>query len=297
MIDIAIGLYGLQDWFDGDMKSVIEAVQLADKKGIDQVSLTDHVVMGENLDRYPYGDFPAPLDYPWYEPISVLSAIAGCTDNIRLSTGILIGPLRPAVLLAKQLATLDVISRGRVDIGIGAGWQREEYEASGLPFDTRFQHMEDQVKVCRALWSEAPASLDLETVKLDRIHSRPFPPQGKDIPIWFGIKPLPKNVKRIAELGDGWIPITYNPEVVAAGVKDLRAGFKAVDRDPDELAVRVQLKPVFTDDGVPDLEATLEGLDDMIKAGATMLEVLPVMFCRGPDDLEAFYTRILQLKG
>src|SRR5262245_6410502 len=135
----------MQKFFNGDIRKLIDSVELADAIGVDQVSLTDHVVMGENLDRYPYGTFASPLDFPWYEPLSMLSAIASRTQRIRLSTGVLISPLRPAVLLAKQLATLDVLSEGRVDIGIGTGWQEEEYIASGVPFDKRYTRMVEQV--------------------------------------------------------------------------------------------------------------------------------------------------------
>ena len=119
MTQVAIGLYGLQKWFAGDFAPVTEIVKIAESKGVDLVSITDHVVMGENVHNYPYGKFPAPLDFPWFEPITVLAAIAAVTQKIRLGTGILISPLRPAVLLAKQLATLDVMSRGRVVIEIG----------------------------------------------------------------------------------------------------------------------------------------------------------------------------------
>ena len=110
---LAMGLFGLQQWFGGDFAAVVDLARVADEKGVDQVSLTDHVVMGERVDRYPYGTFPVPLDTPWYEPVTVLAAIAAATRRIRLSTGILISPLRPAVLLTKQLATLDGIGDAR----------------------------------------------------------------------------------------------------------------------------------------------------------------------------------------
>ena len=100
--------------FGGDFAPVAEVVRVADQAGIDLVSITDHVVMGENTHEYPYGPFPAPLDFPWFEPLTVLAVLAGVTQRIRLSTSVVIAPLRPAVLLAKQLATLDVMSRGRV---------------------------------------------------------------------------------------------------------------------------------------------------------------------------------------
>ena len=149
MVQTAIGLYGLQKWYDGDFAPVVDVARVAEKAGIDQVSLTDHVVMGENIDKYPYGKFPSPLDFPWFEPITVLAAIAGATRDIRLSTGVLIAPLRPAALLAKQLATLDVMSRGRVSIGVGVGSQKEEYDACGVLWEGRHARLEEQVRACK----------------------------------------------------------------------------------------------------------------------------------------------------
>src|SRR5690348_11128402 len=102
-IRVGIGIFGMQKFFGGNVKQWIESIRVADQIGIDQVSITDHVVMGENIDKYPYGKFTSPLDYPWYEPMAMLSAIAARTERIRLSTGVLISPLRPAVLLAKQI--------------------------------------------------------------------------------------------------------------------------------------------------------------------------------------------------
>lgn len=294
-IKTSIGLYGLQDLFGGNWRAVIESVRIADELGIDQVSITDHVVMGERVDRYPYGEFPSALDYPWYEPIATLSAIASCTQRIRLSTGILIAPLRPAALLAKQLATLDVISEGRVEIGVGVGWQEEEFIASGIPFERRFTRMEDQIRACRTLWSEAPATVASETVNFSGIHAFPRPVQGRDLPVWFGIAPSPRNCKRIAELGQGWIPIMTDPQEVAAGVRDIKAAFEAAGRDPESLDVRVQLAPRFGADGRGDFDAMLADLDAMIEAGATMVEMLPILFCRTPDEVTDFYEKVAQI--
>lgn len=293
---VAIGIYGMQDFFGGDLRQVVESIRIADQVGIDQVSMTDHVVMGERTDRYPYGDFPSPSTYPWYEPISTLSAIAAVTDNIRLSTGILITPLRPAVLLAKQLATLDVLSRGRVEIGIGTGWQEEEYIASGVPFEGRYTRMDEQIRVCRTLWSEAPAAFNGSTVQFDKIHAFPRPAQGRDLPVWYGVAPTPRNCQRIAELGSGWIPIMYDPKKIAEGVDAIKAAFKAAGRNPDELEVRAQLRPHFDANGAPNYDETLKSLDAAVQAGATMIEMLPIIFCRSPEDLPKFYEKVLKIK-
>jgi probable F420-dependent oxidoreductase len=295
--DVALGIYGLENLFGGDFTKVIDVVAQADAVGIDQMVMTDHVVMGTRTDRYPYGRFPSPPETPWYEPIVALSAFAAATSNIRLSTSVLISPLRSAVLLAKQAATLDVISGGRLDLGVGTGWQREEYEASGLPFEGRGQRMEDQLRACQVLWREAPASFRSESVSFDDIYCRPAPAQEGGIPLWFGMAPSPRNARRIAELGVGWLPITSEPEVVAEGAAKLREAFGAAGRDPSELKIRAGLPLCMGDDQRPSLDATLAGFDSMLDAGVTHVEVLPFMFCRKPEDIGPCLERIAKLKG
>ena len=143
---------------------LLETARLADECGVDQLMMTDHLAMGSNTEAYPYGRFPYPHSEPWPEPLTTLAVLAGATRRVRLGTGILIAPARPALLLAKTLATLDVLSGGRIDIGVGTGWQREEIEGAGVPFEGRGARMDDTLRACRALWSEAPASFKSATV-------------------------------------------------------------------------------------------------------------------------------------
>jgi probable F420-dependent oxidoreductase len=297
MTQVAIGLYGLQGWFGGDFAPVTELVRIAEAKGVDLVSITDHVVMGENVQNYPYGRFPAPLDFPWYEPLTVLAVLAGVTTRIRLSTGVVIAPLRPAVLLAKQLATLDVMSRGRVSIGLGVGWQQEEYQACGVPWEGRFGRLMEQVRVCRLLWSEAPASFQGETVSFEKIYAYPRPVQPHGVPIWLGLAPNERNIERMAELADGWIPMEQDPQKLAPVITRLRRELAARGRDAQAFTVRVVPRFIFRADRSPDLEATLAQVPELTRAGANMVELFPAAFCRGPEDFEAFCTRLTALKG
>ena len=296
MLQLAIGLYGMHQWFDGDFAPIPDLVRRAEDAGIDQVSITDHVVMGEHVDKYPYGPFPAPLDYPWFEPITVLASIASVTRHIRLSTGIVIAPLRSAVLLAKQLATLDVMSRGRVTIGLGIGWQKEEYDASGVPWEGRYTRFDEQIAVCKLLWNEAPASFQGETVTLDRIHQWPRPVQRPSIPIWLGIAPTPRNIERIAEYGDGWIPMEQRPEQLSVHIAAMRKAFVARGRSPSELAVRAVPKMVFGPEGVASFDIAADAIPALLEAGATTIELFPAMYCRGPQEFDAFCERLAALK-
>lgn len=296
-LKVGITILGMQTLFNGNIKQWLESIRIADQIGIDQLSITDHVVMGERLERYPYGKFPLPLDYPWYEPIAMLSAIAAVTDRIRLSTGVLISPLRPAVLLAKQLATLDVISEGRLDIGVGVGWQEEEYIASGIPFEGRYNRMVDQIRVCRRLWAEAPASADEATVRFEGIHAYPRPVQGKNLPIWFGISATPRNCQRIAELGQGWAPIVRSHEELVEGIIAIKAAFNRAGRNPDELQVRSGLQITFKDNGKPDFDQIRRQRDKLLEAGVTLMEAGPMTHCRHVDDLPKFYEAVNKIKA
>jgi probable F420-dependent oxidoreductase len=293
MVQVSIGLIGLERLLGGDFAEVVGVAALADEAGIDMVSITDHVVMGEHLENYPYGAFPMPLDYPWFEPLVVLAAIAGSTSRIKLSAGVLIAPLRPAVLLAKQLATLDVMSRGRVEIGIGIGWQREEYDAAGIPWEGRYTRMDEQVKVCKLLWTTAPAHFAGSTVTFDAIHAYPRPVQANGIPIWYGLKPTPRNFDRIAELGDGWVPMERRPDVLATHIADLRKAFQARGRDPDNAQIRVGVRPgKASGEDRLDLDETLAGLGPELEAGATTVEFLPSAWCRDRAELPDFFARL-----
>lgn len=292
----AIGIFGIENFFGGDFRKVVDTVARADQLGIDQMVMTDHVVMSARTDRYPYGDFPLPPEAPWNEPVVALSAMAAVTERIRLSTSVLIGPLRPPVLLAKQMATLDRLSGGRLDLGLGTGWQREEYEAAQLPFAGRGRRLEDQVRACQALWRDLPASFQSETVSFEDIYCSPQPVQEGGLPLWFGLAPTDVNCRRIAELGVGWLPIAQAPAEIAAGVERLRAAFQAAGRDPGELRVRAQLPPRTSSSGALDLEQTLTGVDPALEAGATHIELLPFLFCQSAADLEPCLERIAKLE-
>jgi probable F420-dependent oxidoreductase len=289
----AVGIFGLEAFYGGDFAKVLDVMRRADDLGIDQMVITDHVVMGERTDRYPYGRFPVPPTYPWYEPVVAMAAIAGATSRIRVSTGVLIAPLRTPVLLAKQAATLDVVSAGRLDLGVGTGWQREEYDASGIPFVARTARLAEQLRACRALWGDNPSAFHGENVDFDGVHCRPAPVQSP-LPLWFGLKPSVESCRLMAELGQGYVPIDTDPAVVREDIRKIRTAFEAAGRDPDELAVRVQLPTVMGSSG-PDLSATLDGVVPALEAGATVIEVLPSIFSRSAEDVDRCLERIAAL--
>jgi probable F420-dependent oxidoreductase len=293
---ISIGLFGLENLYDGSPRGYLEVAKIAEDKGIDCITITDHVAMGNRTDRYPFGKFPVPLEYPWFEPISILSSIAAVTSSIKLSNGILIGPLRSAALLAKQSATLDVISNGRFELGIGTGWQREEYEASGLDFEQRLDDLDDQLGAFKELWTTSPANFKGKNLTFNNIYSIPHPIQKPGIPIWFGMIANESNADRIAKHGVGWIPIQSKPDFISSGKEILKKGFERAQRNPDDLRIRGQLQMAFNEEGIPCIDKTLENLEEALKAGVTDLEVFPSGFVRNKDDLPGFFEKLVELK-
>ena len=296
-IRFSLYLFGLEKLFGGDIRRVIEFVHEADEAGLDQVVVSDHVVMGERADRYPYGPFPVPPDYPWFEPMTTLAAMAAVTKRMRLAVGILITPLRPAVLLAKQAATLDVIAGGRLDLGIGTGWQEEEYTSSGIPFQGRKARMIDQVRAMRELWQNAPASFASKTVSFERIYSRPAPVR-KSIPLHFGIAPTDDNITLMAELADGWLPMLRTPSEYGPFAQRIFEKLPAFGRTPDDFTVRAQVRPIKDASGEKTgrvgIDASLATIPEMIAAGVTEFTVTPLSFVNDEAGLRQLVARVVR---
>lgn len=253
----------------GDPRTVVGIAERLEAAGADGVIVSDHVLIGPRTDRYPWGDFPFPPEAPWLEPLTLLTAIAARTTLLKLTTGILIVPLRPAPLLAKTVATLDLLAGGRFELGAGTGWQAEEFTAQGLDPDTKGQLLDDTMAACRTLWRDAPASFSSATVSFDQVWSEPRPPTPGGPPVLFSGTLTKRNIRRIVEWGDGWIPIMgATLDDIAAGRDRLRGAFADAGRDPAGLRVRVPLRVVRGD-----LAATLAGVDEAVAAGATDVSV------------------------
>jgi probable F420-dependent oxidoreductase len=298
MVDFAIGLWAKPEWSAGDIPAVLEFVRIAEESGIDCFDAGDHLALSPTgIANYPHagGRITNP-DYPFFEPLIMLAGIATVTKRMRLATTILLAPLRPALLLAKQAATLDVLSGGRLDLGVGAGWQKEEFDAVGAPWENRFGYLDEQIKVCRALWSKAPASFHGRFVNFDDLHSKPFPRQPGGVPIWFGVSPTERNFRRIAELGDGWLPMETDPELLGRQIAQMRATVAAHGRDPSSIKIRGRPPIVRNSNGDGDLDATLALVPAFIEAGCDTIVFSPYAYCHGEDDFARVIQRIVAAK-
>jgi probable F420-dependent oxidoreductase len=269
-LQISVNFSGAQSLVGGDYTRIGELAELAEAKGMDCLAVSEHVVMSANTQSYPYGDYPVPLDMPWLEPFQLLTLLAAHTKRATLTSGIIISPLRPAVLLAKQLATLDILSGGRVAIGLGVGWQKEEYDACGVPWDGRFGYLIEQIEVCRALFRNAPASFSGRHVAFDQLYSFPLPPQGAAMPILLGVAPSELNLRRIARHADGWLPMERDPAKLIEPIRLLTQFVEAEGRDPKLITVRAQM--TLPAGPVTEWSSVLDHARAMQDAGVTTLQ-------------------------
>ncbi len=291
---LSLTLSGFHRTFGPELSHYIEVARVADEVGIEQLVLADHVVMGRNTDAYPYGEFPFAPEEPWPEPLTLLTAIATATSRIRLGTGILITPLRTPASLAKSVATLDALSGGRVDLGVGTGWQREEYDTAGVPWADRWSRLDDGLRACRALWTDGPASFSSPSVTFTDIWCRPQPAQER-LPVWLGAKATAKNCARVADWGDGWMPLEAKtgPDELQAGIARLRQAFTDAGRSPEELLVRSGVPFVRGDDGF-DLPATRDAALRLRDQGVTHFSVNLRRSIASADDARAFLEQLAE---
>ena len=270
-------------------KTMLETARVYDRVGVDRLVVSDHVVFGERLDAYARpevggqrgGRQPTGPDGHWLEPLTTLSVIAGLTERVRLATGILLAALRRPVALAKTAATLDVLSGGRLDLGVGVGWQREEYEAAGLDFDRRGRLLDHTLEVCTALWTQTAARYQSAELAFEDIHMMPKPRQPGGVPIWVSGTINARVVDRLCRFGLRWIPWGDDAADLELSITKMRDRIAAAGVSPDGLQVVSNLRVYKTDDGAIDIERTMEPVPELVAAGAT--DVLVRMPVREPN--------------
>ena len=214
--------------------------------GFDTLLTGDHILVPKNISSvYPYtedGEFPGSGSGESMEQITLLSYIAGQTSKIRLVTSVLIVPHRNPLIAAKSLATLDLLSEGRLVVGVGVGWMREEFQALGLPpFEERGAVTDEYIRAFKVLWTEDDPHFEGKYISFDDISFLPKPVQKPHPPIWVGGESRPA-LRRTAELADGWYPLGSNPtfpmgtpEQLKAGLERLAGYAERFGRDPSTI--------------------------------------------------------------
>jgi probable F420-dependent oxidoreductase len=230
----------------GARRDVIDAVSLAaEVAGFRTLWVGEHVVMVDrSASRYPYapdGRIAVPADADWLDPMIALSFAAAATRTIRLATGVLLVPEHNPVMLAKQAASLDRLSGGRLALGIGVGWSQEEFAALGIPFERRGARTNEYVAAMRTVWREDPASFNGEFVKFADIRVNPKPVRGGHIPIIVGGN-SDVALRRAARTADGWYGFNLtDPNHARERITLLRTLCESAGRDPSEIDIAVAL--------------------------------------------------------
>jgi probable F420-dependent oxidoreductase len=263
---IKVGLHALGIG-TGSKPEVISAVAAAaDARGFATLWCGEHVVMVDSpKSRYPYsadGRIAVPPDADWLDPLLSLSFIAAQTRRITVATGVMLLPEHHPLIIAKQAATLDVLSGGRFALGVGVGWSAEEFRAIGVPFERRGARTSEYIAAMRRVWASDVASFFGEFVQFDAVRVYPKPLRGRKIPIVIG-GTTDAALRRVAAIGDGWYGFNLAAAEVADRVAALGAFCRERGRDPGKLTIGVSLR-----DGGPEL------LPDLAAAGVTELVVV-----------------------
>ncbi|MGH7067878.1 MAG: LLM class F420-dependent oxidoreductase [Acetobacteraceae bacterium] len=221
----------------GEPAAVRQFAEAAEEAGYDHLAAPDHVLGVNVANRPDWGDRNTSADL-FHDPFVLFGFLSSCTSRIGFATEVLILPQRQTALVAKQAASLEVLSGGRFRLGIGLGWNEVEFVALNEEFHDRGKRSEEQVAVMQALWAEPHVSFAGRWHTIDDAGINPLPP-GRRVPIWFGGH-QDVTLKRIAKWGEGWIMLAYPPDQTAqAEFTKLRRYAEAGGRDPNGIGIEV----------------------------------------------------------
>lgn len=264
-------------------------VQAAEAAGYARFVLAEHV-LGADPDRPGGWTGPYTHENHWPEPFSTFGFLAAVTETIELMTGVLVLPQRQTVLVAKQAAQVDVLSGGRIVLGVGTGWNAVEYHGLGQDFKTRGRRLDEQVRLLRSLWSERVLTFEGEFDQVDQAGLNPLPIRG-DIPIWMGGSGG-RVLDRIGRTADGWFPLLLRPDDTTAGLDRIREAASAAGRDPEAIGVmcmvtetgnlpkQVEMAGRYREAGATDLvlsvqsDPSLQTLDQHVEAFTRFAEAV-----------------------
>jgi probable F420-dependent oxidoreductase len=232
----------------GNRGGYIAVAEAAERLGFGFISVNDHVIVPRDIaSRYPYsetGEWAAAAAGECLEQLSTLSFLAGRTERVRLLTSVMVVPQRQPVLAAKMLATIDVLSAGRLIVGCGVGWLQKEFEALGAPqFAERGRATDEFLNAFKVLWTDEAPKLQGRHVTFDNLMFAPKPVTKPHPPVWIGGE-SPQALARVVRLGDGWYPASNNPqhrldtaERLAKGVNELAGLAESAGRNPKSIDV------------------------------------------------------------
>ena len=282
--------------------------RIADKAeacGLDTLWASDHLIMPAlRVSRYPGradGQLPDGWKQAYYQPFSVLNYLAARTGRVRLGTSVLILPMRNPIEVAAQVAELDQLSAGRVNLGIGVGWFREEFEALGYSFENRGARADEGLAILKALWTQSRTSVDGPTYRFAGAEMRPKPVQHPHPPIYIGGNTAAA-IRRTARYGDVWHPFKVTPRGMADLRPALQAALEAEGRPAHDFPVAPKVVLAFQDgpprEGQGPTEGRPQDIIDALRrfrdAGATefCFDIMPETLAVALDTLDRFANEV-----
>ena len=229
-----LGVVFPQTEIGSDPGAVSEYAQAAESMGYNHILAFDHV-LGANADSRPGWSGAYRHTDAFHEPFVLFGYLAAVTSSVELVTGVIILPQRQTALVAKQTAAVDVLSQGRLRLGIGIGWNAVEYEALGEDFHNRGRRSEEQIDLMRKLWTNDLITYKGRWHKITDAGLNPLPVQ-QPIPVWFG-GAAPQTIRRVATMGDGWFPLFRPDDQGRELIESMREQAAAAGRGPDDIGV------------------------------------------------------------
>jgi probable F420-dependent oxidoreductase len=252
--------------------------QTAERLGYDVLWTAEHIVFPNTINTpYPYGDrFPYPITDPILGIVATLSYVAAITTHIKLGSSVLVLPYRNPLVLAKELASLDVLSNGRLLLGVAGGWLKEEFDMLGVPFRERGRRTDEYVTLLRALWTEESVTFHGRYFDLTEAAFFPKPLQQPHPPIWIGGS-SPAALQRVARVGNGWIAVPRPTlDDLAADIREIRRLTDAHDRDPATIGIA-------SGGGASSMDDLLDRLPRLETIGVTITSVPALFWARSFD--------------
>ena len=278
-----------------DVTDLVEFARIAEESGLDGIMVSEHIVLGPTANAS--GQPVNPRDYalpgnqdpatPWPSPIVLLSAIAAATTHLRLVAGALITPLRHPLAIAKDLATLDRLSQGRLVVLPTVSWHKDEYDALGIPFHLRGAILGEQLEIWTRAWSGSPISFKGKHYSFNQVWIEPQPVTPGGPPLWFGGSSLhPRLLDRIVRYGSGFNPLGQADD---ASLQRLAAAMNAAGREPTELEYVGGTRGEFPSPDRPaSLDQALATIPAQVERGFTTICIKPSQFIDSQSELPNF---------
>lgn len=268
-----------------------EVATAADRLGYDVVWTSDHVIFPRSVDTpYPYGEsFPYDVNDPILDPISTLTWVASATSRIQLGTAVLVLPYHPTVTLAKALATVDVLSGGRLLLGVAGGWLREEFDLLGVPFEERGARTDEAIDLLKHLWTADTIDFEGRFHHLRDAAFFPKPTRKPHPPIWIGGDGAAA-LRRVARRGDGWLAAPRDLPTLERKLGEIRRRAESAGRDPSAIGVA-------TSGGAHTLDEMLDLVPTLERLGVTVMNMASRFWAAGPDEALELLERFAERAG